>query len=192
MGIAASGYGLSAFVYAAISGYISGDDTAAFLLILAVGTSTSMFIAASLLTPDRTEAYAPIPMSPTSAPMFHSLSSVSRNGEEDFEDYSVERESKGSTAKGDVGGIRLFATVDYYITMVVGFCITGSGTSSRVILKGIRLTPSRQESCGSIPSGPLLSLWLILLIPPARSVACSHIRFPFCRSSSTTPEFYYL
>ena len=136
MGIAAAAYGLSAFGYATISGYISGDDTAAFLLILAVGTSTSMFIAASLLTPDRTEAYAPIPMSPTSAPMLRSLSSASRSEEEDIEDYSVERESKGPPAKGDIGGIRLFATVDYWCTLVVGFCITGSGTSSRSFSRG--------------------------------------------------------
>ena len=69
MGIAVAGYGLSAFVHATISGYISGDDTAGFLLILAVGTFTSMLVPASLLTPDRTEAYAPLPMSPTSAPI---------------------------------------------------------------------------------------------------------------------------
>ena len=129
-----AGYGLSAFVYATISGYISGDNTAAFLLVLAIGTSASFLVAATFMSSPRMQmAYAPLPLSPSSVPMFRSDSSMSRT-EEELDEYSAEPETKIPPAKTDVGGLRLFVSLDYWFTMIIAFCLTGTG-NSQVTLK---------------------------------------------------------
>lgn len=57
-----AGYGLSAFLYASISGLIIGDNTELFLLVLAIGTFASLFGAGILLTNTRMEhAYSLLP-----------------------------------------------------------------------------------------------------------------------------------
>lgn len=57
-----AGYGLSAFLYASISGLIIGDNTELFLLVLAIGTFVSLFGAGVLLTGTRMQtAYSLLP-----------------------------------------------------------------------------------------------------------------------------------
>lgn len=129
MGIVVAGYGLSAFLYATISAYVSGENTAAFLLILSIGTFVSLEVAAFVLSPARMEsAYAPLPLSPQPAPpMFRTLSGMSRSDDdepEDLEDYS---DAKLSPDRSDRGGLELFKDPDYWILMVAAFCLTGTG-----------------------------------------------------------------
>lgn len=64
-----AGYGLSAFLYANISGLIIGDNTELFLLVLAIGTFASLFGAGVLLTKTRMEhAYSLLPGSSPTVP----------------------------------------------------------------------------------------------------------------------------
>jgi len=131
MGIVIAGYGLSAFLYATISAYISGDNTSAFLLILAIGTFGSFSITATFLTPHHlATARAPLPMSPTSRPMYRSLSTLSAHTDDDEELEHATSSSKleqKSIRTTDVGGLGLFRQVDYWLLMLVAFCLTGTG-----------------------------------------------------------------
>lgn len=133
MGIVIAGYGLSAFLYATISAYISGDNTSAFLLILAIGTFGSFSITATFLTPHHLAiARAPVPMSPTARPMGRSLSTLSGHSEDEVEEPESPSKLEHKIVKTtDVGGLGLFKQVDYWLLMLVAFCLTGTGKLGR-------------------------------------------------------------
>lgn len=162
IGIVVAGYGLSAFVYATISGYISGDDTAAFLLILAVGTFSSLLGSSIFLTPQRMQAAfsptshpSPSPFSsPTTttalqAAEYRSLGEarehvetaetiLDEDGNDVVGDIEENKAYGAASSHGpprrrsvgkddDIGGVGLFKSLDYWMMMLVTFCLTGTG-----------------------------------------------------------------
>lgn len=135
MGITVAGYGLSAFVYATISGYIVGDNTAAFLLILAIGTSASFAFSASVFTSDRMGPY-------TAVPTDEADDRVQDRTSNEMNDMSPQRgpaivrdeelamsDPKRAMRKmsPDTGGLMLFKKVDYWLIMIITFAATGTG-----------------------------------------------------------------
>jgi len=75
-------------------------------------------------------------MSPTTQPMYRSMSAGSRTGEEEDDlpdDLEARKSRDRGASKSDVGGIGLFKSVDYYMLMFVAFCLTGTGKYSLTI-----------------------------------------------------------
>lgn len=129
MGIVVAGYGLSAFLYATISGYIVGDNTTAFLFILALGTSASFAFAGALFTPDRLRTYSAIPTEDNLERGSSEMSGLSHNVNDSHEDeYQTEGTKPISNVMtSDTGGLMLFKHVDYWYLMVIALCTTGTG-----------------------------------------------------------------
>lgn len=134
-GIVVACYGLSAFFYSSIAGWLVADDTQAFLVILAAGTFISLFGSGLFLTPDRIQdAYAPVPTTPSSSQRLYRTRSASTSADEPqavespMDDLEQDIEDKAEGRRNtDLGGISLFKVDDYWALMLLTFCLTGTG-----------------------------------------------------------------
>lgn len=133
-GIVVACYGLSAFFYSSIAGWLVADDTQAFLVILASGTFISLFGSGLFLTPDRIQnAYAPVPTTPSSNQRLYRTRSTSTAADEPpiespTDDLEQEVEDKLEGKRNtDQGGISLLKVNDYWALMLLTFCLTGTG-----------------------------------------------------------------
>ena len=86
------------------------------------------------------DAYSALPTSSTgdtpggsSQPMFRAMSRLSGDDDEDdHNDHDADllnspTSAHGQGSKTDIGGISLLKVSDYYLLMVVTFCLTGTG-----------------------------------------------------------------